>query len=998
MRFSLLGPLTVHDGTSARTLDGPKARVLLGVLLLNPNQPVSTDCLQEALWGEHPPATASASLKNHIARLRRALTEDSDDEPRIRAVRGGYTLRVGPGELDTDDFTSALATARTAYHRKDWPTVNRETKRAAALWRSTPMPELADLTAAQPHVERYTQARWQALEWRIDAELALGRHQGLAPELTGLIAEQPLREAFHRQLMLVLHRTGQQAEALAVFGRLRRTLIDELGVEPGASVLAAHQEILRPTTTPTPTSPPHAPGDEPDRDGAGDAAPDASGPAPIGGVSKSPAPPAGPVPAPAGSGVLPSRGDLAEVAESLARNVHSRWLREEEQRRIHDPFPLPVRWRSAPAGLLDHWDNISGAAPGATAGALSLDGGLAQITDVYRRVGSGRLVVLGRAGSGKTVLMMRFVLDYLETRGGGEPVPVVFSIGSWDPTVTALRDWLVDRLLRDHPNLAAPASSRSTQAAALVDAGWILPVLEGFDEIATGLQAAALRELNSVSLPLLLTSRTEQFADAAATGVLGKAAGIELTDLTTDDLIHYLPRTARPTAPGKRTGRAATVWCPVLDELRNRPDHQAGANLAAVLSTPLMVLLARTLYSDTPGQDPADLLDTTRFPTPQALEEHLLAGFVPTVYRQRPPAGLSTAASRPHRVWDPHHARHYLGHLAAHLDRPEQRHRQDLAWWHLSGALSLPSRILAIVLASTAATTLSLLVSATMGLVMPSRWTTFGLTILPAGLTVGPVVGLAFGLVHAVAVTFDKEAFEPSRVRLQLPGRGRRMGDVPARRLNTAWGAGLLVGLIVGLAYGPTQLVLGMSRKSRLANAPLVEAVLAHSLLYAVIFGMAGGLALGLMATLETPLDVGSAATPMDLLAINRSTVIRQALLVAPVITVAIAIFCRVLGATDLFQGWFGPSPSLWTWLGLGTDCGLIGTLCYVLSFTAWGQWVLFTRIWLPLTGRLPWSPMAFLDDAYHRGVLRQAGAVYQFRHARLQSHLSPTPYEPKHG
>jgi DNA-binding SARP family transcriptional activator len=987
MRFSLLGPLAVHDGTSTRTLDGPKARALLAALLLNPNQPVSTDCLQETLWGERPPATARASLKNHVARLRRALAEDGDEEPRVRAVPGGYVLRVGAGELDADDFTGALALARKAYLRQDWPTVSRETRRAASLWRGTPMPELAYLAEAQPHVERYTQARWQALEWRIDAELALGRHSGLAPELTGLITEQPLRETFHRQLMLVLHRTGQQAEALAVFGRLRRTLVDELGVEPGADVLAAHQEILRPSAVPaSATSPSHGPGDEQDREPVRDAASDASGPAATGHVSQTLDPPAGSVPTPTGSGVPLLRGVLAEAAESLARTMHSRGIREEEQRRIHDPFPLPVRWRSAPAGLLDHWDNISGTPPGTTARTLSLDGGLAQVADVYRRIGSGRLVVLGQAGSGKTVLMTRFVLDHLAGRADSDPVPVIFSIGSWDPTVTGLRDWLIDRLLRDHPNLAARAPGYSTLAAALVDSGWILPVLDGFDEIATGLHRAALQELNAVSLPLLLTSRTEQFADAAATGVLRKAAGIELTDLTTDDLAHYLPRSARPTGQGEDGGPASTVWDPVLEELRSRPDSRSAANLAVVLGTPLMVLLARTLYSDTPGQDPADLLDTVRFPTPQALEQHLLAGFVPTVYRPRPPARADAAAPQPHRGWTLERVRHYLGHLAGSPDRPEQHHRGDLAWWQLSDALSLPSRVLAIVLACTAVTTVSnVLVPSVMNLVgldCPFALSTCVLT----GLIVGPTVGLAFGLVYGIAVVFGKEAFDPSHVRLQLPGRGRRKAAVPARRLPIVFGAGLLVGLAVGVAYIPTCILVPGLHWSRLdAGAPVATLVL-RSLLPGAVYGTAGGLALGLMAALETPLDVGSAATPARLLAINRTTVIRQALLVAPVTTIAVAGVCRMLTGS-LSRGLSGPEVP-WGWLAVAFECGLIGTLTYVLAFTAWGQWLLFTRIALPLTGRLPWSTMAFLDDAHRRGVLRQVGAVYQFRHARLQGHL----------
>jgi hypothetical protein len=109
---------------------------------------------------------------------------------------------------------------------------------------------------------------------------------------------------------------------------------------------------------------------------------------------------------------------------------------------------------------------------------------------------------------------------------------------------------------------------------------------------------------------------------------------------------------------------------------------------------------------------------------------------------------------------------------------------------------------------------------------------------------------------------------------------------------------------------------------------------------------------------------------------------------VIPVVTAAVTI---TLQLTLLIH-----YPSFCTGQSLvqGIACGLIATLCYVLACTAWGQWLLFVRICLPLTGRLPWATMAFLEDAYRRGVLRQAGAVYQFRHARLQSHLDPASPE----
>ncbi|MFD7782589.1 helix-turn-helix domain-containing protein [Streptomyces nojiriensis] len=720
-----------------------------------------------------------------------------------------------------------------------------------------------------------------------------------------------------------------------------------------------------------------------------------------------PVPAREPAPAPAGAArpvphrTLPtSRSALAEAAASLAHDVYGRCIREEEQRRVHDPFPLPVRWRSAPADLLDHSDNIGVAPPGAARGPLSPDGGLTDIADAYRRVRSGRLVVLGRAGSGKTVLVLRFVLDHLGARSDAEPVPVVFSMGSWDPTGTTLRDWLIARLLRDHPNLDARAPGGSPLAAALVDAGWILPVLDGFDEMATGLLGVALRELNASSLPLLLTSRTEQFAEAVGVEVLRRTAGIELLDLDADDLVHYLPRTARPTAPAGREGRegrdgrAATGWDPVLERLRTDPDGGPGARLRAVLSTPLMVLLARTAYSDTPAQDPAGLLDEARFPTPEAIEEHLLAGFVPSVYQPLPTAVPGARRTRRPRSWEPHRARRYLGHLADHLDRPGRRAGQDLAWWQLRDSLRLSSRILAVVLAC------SLVTAVADWLVFPAknlaagRGAAFALgTGLLDALLFGPAVGLAFGLVHGLMAVLGIRAFEPSRVRMRLPGRRHRRGVGPSsRRFATLVPAGLLGGLVMGLGCGiaftvGAQLTYG----GVLANAAVIEATAVNCLMYGLTFALAGGLVLGLVATLETPIDLGCAATPTDLLAVNRSIVVRQALFLAPMLTLVIAFGGRLM--TELLQDVVGPL----TWpmadgLALGAVGGVAGALSYALAFTAWGQWVLLTRIWLPLTGRLPWATVAFLEDAYRRGVLRQVGAVYQFRHARLQRHLRGRP------
>lgn len=656
----------------------------------------------------------------------------------------------------------------------------------------------------------------------------------------------------------------------------------------------------------------------------------------------------------------PPRGPFTEAADEIAHAVHARWQREEEQRGIHDPVPLPVRWRQAAAHLTDHWDNVHGVPLGGDSSSpLNLTGDLTEIAEVYRKIPSRRLVVLGRAGSGKTVLTVRFVLDILRTRTSAEPVPVIFSLGSWDPTASTLRDWLVDRLLRDYPGLGESAPGSANLATALVDANRIVPVLDGFDEIADGLHRAALEALSRTSLPWLLTSRPDEYDKAVrtTTRVLAKSAAVELVDLTWADLADYLPRTPR-----------GALWAPVLDEVR----EHAGSPIAAVLSTPLMVVLARTAYGDARGQDPIVLLDATRFPTAKAIEDHLLGSFVPTVYRDE-------------RTWDPERAQRWLGHLAQHLHRLGTR---DLAWWQLGDSLRLSSRILTVVVtASLAAALFDLLVFTPLYVIESGVASGLSRGVLDA-VVVAPTVGLAFGLVYGLMIKFTSIALTPSRVQVRL--RGGTPGEGFVRRFAVRFGGGLLGGFALGLGYGPSGtlvrgLIYGIPPGMRTA---VIEATLINSLVTGLIFGFAAGLVFGLAAALESPLDISTAANPVGLLATNRTTVVRQALAVAPMLTIAIAFGGSLVVAA--LQGLLG--PLLWDPLGglaIGAVGGLTGALSYAFAFTAWGQWVILSRMWLPLTGKLPWSMIAFLDDAYRRGVLRQAGAVYQFRHARLQDHLA---------
>lgn len=672
-----------------------------------------------------------------------------------------------------------------------------------------------------------------------------------------------------------------------------------------------------------------------------------------------------PVPPPEVSVSVPC-GLLAEAARELARSVRRQWRREEGRRRVHDPFTLPVRWRALPAALADHPENVQRLAPGAVLQRLDLQADVTRVVEVYRKIVSGRMVVLGRAGSGKSVLAIRFVLDLLDAEPVPRRVPVLFSFGSWDPSAVELGDWLADQLLRDHPHLARRTPGGSPLAAALVEAELILPVLDGFDEIAPGLREDALKALNETAYPLLVTSRREQFAAAveAAHASLAGAAGVELEDLTVDDLAAYLPR----------TGRAGRSWAGVLDALREQ-ESPAAIRLARTLSTPLMVDLARTMCSDVPGRDPADLLC---FPTREALEEHLLAGFVPAVYRRRirrPGADAHGRGREAERV------RRWLGHLAQHLAR-SRHHRQNLAWWQLGESLRHSSRVLAVAVATglcvaAAAWAVGLFTS---GL---GAW-----EVLRTGALVGLLAGVVFGAVHAaVIIRRDGALFEPSRMRLRLPG-GRGVAGGPGRAPVLGLRDGLIGGFALGGGYACALSVERVVRTGVRPTVHLAEGTLVDLFLFGLIFSVAGGLVLAAVSLLEAPVDVDFHTTPANLLAANRAMVLRQVALLAPLLTLAIALGGFPVSA--VFRNLFGPLAwSLADGLSIGAVGGIGGAVCYALAFTAWGQWLLLVRVWLPLTGRLPWDTLAFLEEAHRCGVLHRTGAVHQFRHIRLQHHLA---------
>lgn len=587
---------------------------------------------------------------------------------------------------------------------------------------------------------------------------------------------------------------------------------------------------------------------------------------------------------PRGSGAPGSGLNMAQMADELAVAVSTQWNDEASMRRLNDPYPLPVSWAEADPSLTDTWDSMvrlatSGAGwpppPDSgiwAAGPEDLAGEGGELAEVLARVPTRRLVVLGEPGAGKTMLMVRLVLDLLALREGGGPVPVLVSVASWNPTDQDLRDWLGAQLRIDHPALASPPPdgvTGSTQAEALLAAGLILPILDGLDEIPEQARDVAISRINDALRPgdqLVMTCRTEQYRDSvrpqcSAEVILRAAAAVQLLPLDAYAVRCYLR--------GDAAGPVARArWDPVVAALGT--DAPAGH----VLTTPLMVGLARIIYNPRPGElagtlrDPAELCD---FADRAAVEAHLFDAFIPAAYR--PPTG-----SR----WTAMQAETWLEFLARHLEQTIGEH--GLAWWQLHKAA-------------------------------PASW---GLV------DVGPARGMGLNLSQHYG-----------RVRVAL-------GLVAA----------LPFGLILGLASGLSGHVVGLP--------------------VGLMIGLASGLAVGLAFGLAgVPADLTEVTTPRAILRRDRRVALLLFMLAGVPAGALASIFPLAAG------------------LGLAAEMavGLTVGLGFSRYETAWPSYIQ-TRGWLALHHRLPWSLMHFLSDAHQRGVLRQAGAVYQFRHIGLQHRL----------
>lgn len=241
LRYRILGTFEMTHGDQVRTPGAPKARQVLSLLLLRSNQVVSVPTLIEELWGTHPPRSAVSTTQTYIYQLRRCLAAGDGG---IRTRPPGYLLRTEPGELDVADFVHAAGKAHEALEAGQDARAAQYARDALALWRG---PALGGVDCG-PHLRgqlvHLEEKRNRVLELRVQADMKLGRHRELIGELRELVAAQPLNEWFHGRLIDALHRSGRRGEALHAYQALRRTLQDELGLDPAPEIQTLQHAML----------------------------------------------------------------------------------------------------------------------------------------------------------------------------------------------------------------------------------------------------------------------------------------------------------------------------------------------------------------------------------------------------------------------------------------------------------------------------------------------------------------------------------------------------------------------------------------------------------------------------------------------------------------------------------------------------------------------------------------------------------------------------------
>ncbi|MEU1827511.1 MULTISPECIES: NACHT domain-containing protein [Streptomyces] len=678
-----------------------------------------------------------------------------------------------------------------------------------------------------------------------------------------------------------------------------------------------------------------------------------------------------------------SRERLEAAKARLAEEVRRQWEGEVAAQGLRRPEPIRLQWANTrravavrtavapptPAGQAGPTRATTSSVP---SDALGRCGDLDGLVQAFRTLPQGHLVMLGERGSGKTVWVMLLTLGLLGSYEPGDPVPVLLTASSWEsgntwvPGVEHLRTWLARRLVEEYPFLADKEAYGAGVAQRLVTGGHVFLLLDGLDEMSEALHAPALGELDDSGQELLVvTCRVAEYERAV------ERSGRVLSRAVVKEMLPIGVRQAEGFLIADRPWED-TRWQSLLAELRDRPDFP-DLPLSRALTSPLMVALARVIYAP-PAKDPRELLS---LPDLASVERHLLTAFLPAVYRPRPaPPGGSGRVPASYGLPE---ARGWLGFIARHMAR---NGTHDLEWWQVAGAV--PGWVAGLVFG---------VVSGLM----------FGFIGAAAG---GPVIGLVFGVSFGsagfVVQAVPSRRPAPARVEIRLRGTVRvfalrfTFGCVTGMALGfgfelPSW-AQLVLGAPFGLAVALHAWLRAPSDATKVASPGLaLEQDRVSTLVLGVSFALPFGLTFGTVFAFTDPrVSAWPTLGPVGELTFN--TVFGLAGALAGW-TVGHLSYGRVgrfaysaVGAVVsgvVFPPADDPGFAFGTGIAFGVACGLV-----VMLGRPWGAFV-FAHALLALTGRLPWRLMRFLQDAHRRGVLRQAGAVFQFRHARVRDRLT---------
>lgn len=614
------------------------------------------------------------------------------------------------------------------------------------------------------------------------------------------------------------------------------------------------------------------------------------------------------------------RNELQDFAEQVLRQMEG----EQKANRVLDPLPITLTWSgSEEHHLVAHPDTIDEYFRDVDE-LLTLD----SIVERLLKAKSGRLILLGEAGSGKSTLVAELAVQFLQARTANDPVPVIFNLASWQPSAS-LESWMEDRLIQTYRNLGRRKKHngrKASLASLLVESGGLLPIFDGLDEIAKQVRSQAIPAINAYlgrHTKSVLTSWPQEYKDAVTDdgGALLHGAQVLVIDpLTIDIVAEYMKRSIKPLVGVG--GERSTKWSPVISFMQDRTETRHCRMLLEVFSTPFMVMLARATY-DNSSADPIELLDKKRFRSTSSVHAHLLDAFIPSRYTE----SVSRALQLRGVVREAPSAQRYLGFLAHNISLQGSA---QFNWWEPgTRALDKVSRfgVVAVGLISIAA-----------------QLHIKGYSDDAISTGASYLASLNYMLIIAALIALL--GFKETRDKIREAGNGkiRALG----RTLNvTPYVFVLSLGFLV---YGAG------TRNLYLNILVITGAFLAFW-------------PLAIESRLRADMKILNAK---KILQFDRRAIgVRLLLLYA---TAAAIYLLTLLVGFEMEWGYF---------LGTLLVCSVLMPATSISGGLVFYCVAMFSR------RRLPLRLMRFLEDAHRRGILRQSGGAYQFRHRLLQEHLA---------